>query len=100
MYRPGRREEKEEPSETSADLLRVVAGYSFTYRRPYTLAYFKPAIFQHLSYTSTSNLHEPTIPALFRENFRCFYVGGGGGGEGGSFSRVEKAFPPLRPASD
>lgn len=61
-------------------LITRVAGYSFTYRRPYTLAYFKPAIFQHLRYTSTSNLHEPTIPALFRENFRCFYVGG-------SFSR-------------
>lgn len=43
------------------DLITRVARSSFTYRGRYTLAYFKPAIFQHLRYTSTSNLHEPTI---------------------------------------
>lgn len=54
-------------------LITCVARSSFTYRRRYTLAYFKPAIFQHLRCTSTSNLHEATIRGLFRTTFARFH---------------------------
>lgn len=57
------------PLKHRGGLITRVARSSFTYRGRYTLAYFKPAIFQHLRYTSTSNLHEPTIRDLFRPTF-------------------------------
>lgn len=57
-------------------LITCVARSNFTYRRRYTLAYFKPTIFQHLCYTSTSNLHEPTRgdSGLVPTNFRCVSI--------------------------
>jgi len=71
LARPKKETEEEsgKPLKHRGSLITRVARSSFTYRGRYTLAYFKPAIFQHLRYTSMSNLHEPTIRDLFRPTF-------------------------------